>query len=126
MQVHESVNPANLSDVVTRVSLSAPEALVEACRVAGVAQGRWARVPAPGHFPMAVPSWYLVPALLAGNAVVWKPAEYAAACADALARVFAAGGLPPGLLTVVHADGRSTFDGLAAALAEGLVGKVGF
>ena len=30
-----------------------------------------------GNFPVAVPSWYLVPALLCGNAVVWKPAEYA-------------------------------------------------
>jgi alpha-ketoglutaric semialdehyde dehydrogenase len=27
-----------------------------------------------GNFPVAVPSWYLVPALLCGNAVVWKPA----------------------------------------------------
>ena len=65
-----------------------------------------------GNFPVAVPSWYLVPALLAGNAVVWKPAEYAAATADALARVFVAGGLPEGVLTVVHADGAATFAGL--------------
>jgi aldehyde dehydrogenase (NAD+) len=79
-----------------------------------------------GNFPVAVPSWYLVPALLAGNAVVWKPAEYAAASADAMARIFAAGGLPEGVLTVVHADGPSTFDGLDAALSAGLVGKVGF
>jgi alpha-ketoglutaric semialdehyde dehydrogenase len=79
-----------------------------------------------GNFPVAVPSWYLVPALLAGNAVVWKPAEYAAASADAMARIFVAGGLPQGLLTVVHADGPSTFEGLDGALAAGLVGKVGF
>ena len=32
-----------------------------------------------GNFPVAVPSWYLVPAILCGNAVVWKPAEYSAA-----------------------------------------------
>src|SRR5437764_5235856 len=31
-----------------------------------------------GNFPVAVPSWYLVPAILFGNTVVWKPAEYAA------------------------------------------------
>ena len=37
-----------------------------------------------GNFPVAVPSWYLVPALVAGNTVVWKPAEYAAASAKAL------------------------------------------
>ena len=79
-----------------------------------------------GNFPVAVPSWYLVPALLAGNAVVWKPAEYAAACADAMARIFVAGGLPEGLLTVVHADGAATSAGLEAALEAGLVGKVGF
>jgi aldehyde dehydrogenase (NAD+) len=79
-----------------------------------------------GNFPVAVPSWYIVPALLAGNAVVWKPAEYAAACAEALAAIFTAGGLPPGLLTVVHADGPTTFLGLDAALSAGLVGKVGF
>ena len=36
-----------------------------------------------GNFPVAVPSWYIVPALLTGNTVVWKPAEYSAACADA-------------------------------------------
>ena len=79
-----------------------------------------------GNFPVAVPSWYLVPALLTGNAVVWKPAEYAAACADAMARIFIAGGLPPGLLTVIQADGAATFDGLEAALGAGLVDKVGF
>jgi aldehyde dehydrogenase (NAD+) len=79
-----------------------------------------------GNFPVAVPSWYLVPALLSGNAVVWKPAEYAAACADAMARIFVAGGLPEGLLTVVHADGEATSAGLELALERGLVGKVGF
>src|SRR5687767_3664855 len=49
-----------------------------------------------GNFPVAVPSWYLVPALLCGNTVVWKPAEYAPATGDALARLFLAGGLPDG------------------------------
>jgi acyl-CoA reductase-like NAD-dependent aldehyde dehydrogenase len=79
-----------------------------------------------GNFPVAVPSWYLVPALLCGNAVVWKPAEYAAALGDALTRLFVAGGLPAGVLNTVHADGPSTFDGLERALGEGLVNKIGF
>jgi len=79
-----------------------------------------------GNFPVAVPSWYLVPALLCGNAVVWKPAEYAAALGDALTRLFVAGGLPPGVLGTVHADGPTTFDGLSRALDEALVHKVGF
>src|SRR4051794_24944869 len=46
-----------------------------------------------GNFPVAVPSWYLVPALLCGNSVVWKPAEYAAASAQAMADLFVNGGL---------------------------------
>src|SRR5437764_611342 len=62
-----------------------------------------------GNFPVAVPSWYLVPALLCGNAVVWKPADYAPATADALARLFWHGGVPADVLQVVQADGPSTF-----------------
>jgi aldehyde dehydrogenase (NAD+) len=79
-----------------------------------------------GNFPVAVPSWYLVPALLCGNAVVWKPAEYASACADALAALARAAGIPAGVLDVVYADGETTFAGLSAALTEGVVDKVGF
>ncbi|WP_067175647.1 aldehyde dehydrogenase family protein [Microtetraspora niveoalba] len=79
-----------------------------------------------GNFPVAVPSWYLVPALLCGNAVVWKPAEYAAASAHALYRLFAAAGLPDGVLNVVFADGEQTYEGLDLALSEGTVQKVGF
>src|SRR4029077_12924761 len=79
-----------------------------------------------GNFPVAVPSWYLVPALLCGNAVVWKPAEYAAASAQAMADLFLNGGLPEGVLNVVHCDGPAAFDGLELALGEGLVDKIGF
>jgi acyl-CoA reductase-like NAD-dependent aldehyde dehydrogenase len=79
-----------------------------------------------GNFPVAVPSWYIVPALLCGNAVVWKPAEYASACARALAELFWRAGVPADALNVVFADGASTFDGLEQALGEGLVQKVGF
>jgi aldehyde dehydrogenase (NAD+) len=79
-----------------------------------------------GNFPVAVPAWYLVPALLCGNAVVWKPAEYAAALGDALTQLFVAGGVPEGVLNTVHADGPTTFDGLSQALSLGLVQKVGF
>ena len=79
-----------------------------------------------GNFPVAVPSWYLVPALLCGNTVVWKPAEYAAAAGHALYQLFANGGLPPGVLNLVQANGKDTFAGLERALHAGLVDKVGF
>jgi acyl-CoA reductase-like NAD-dependent aldehyde dehydrogenase len=79
-----------------------------------------------GNFPGAVPSWYLVPAILCGNAVVWKPAEYSAAIGSALAQLLHAGGVPKGVLNLVHADGAATFAGLERALEERLVDKVGF
>jgi len=79
-----------------------------------------------GNFPVAVPSWYLVPALLCGNTVVWKPAEYAPALGDALAQLFLHGGIPDGVLNLVLADGEQTFAGLSRSLDEGLVDKVGF
>jgi aldehyde dehydrogenase (NAD+) len=79
-----------------------------------------------GNFPVAVPSWYLVPALLCGNAVVWKPAEYAPATSHALAGLFEHAGFPPGVFNMVLADGPTAFEGLESALGEGLVDKVGF
>lgn len=79
-----------------------------------------------GNFPVAVPSWYLVPALLCGNTVVWKPADYTPALGEALGALFGAGGLPDGVLSVVQADGPTTFCGLEQALELGLVDKVGF
>jgi alpha-ketoglutaric semialdehyde dehydrogenase len=86
-----------------------------------------AAVVTAGNFPVAVPSWYVVPALLCGNSVVWKPAEYAAASARALFDLITrGGGLPDGVLNLVIADGAQTFAGLEYALAEGSLDKIGF
>ncbi len=79
-----------------------------------------------GNFPVAVPSWYLVPALVCGNTAVWKPAEYSAAVATALFELFVAGGLPPGVLNLVLAEGQATYSGIEAGLSEHVIDKVGF
>lgn len=79
-----------------------------------------------GNFPVAVPSWYVIPALLCGNSVVWKPAEYSAASAQALYDLFQAAGIPDGVFEIVFAEGSETFDGLEQSLQQGLVDKVGF
>jgi alpha-ketoglutaric semialdehyde dehydrogenase len=79
-----------------------------------------------GNFPVAVPSWYIVPALVCGNAVVWKPAEYTPATAEAFAQLLLHAGLPEGVLNLVLADGAQTFDGLERALDEGVLDKIGF
>ncbi|HEY9333935.1 MAG TPA: aldehyde dehydrogenase family protein [Kribbella sp.] len=79
-----------------------------------------------GNFPVAVPSWYIVPALLCGNTVLWKPAEYSAVVSDAFYEIFAHAGVPAGVFNVVYADGPDTFSGLEQALRAGLIDKVGF
>ncbi len=80
-----------------------------------------------GNFPVAVPSWYIVPALLTGNTVVWKPADYSPAVSAAFHELFVrGGGLPDGVFNIVHADGGQTFAGLEAALEAGDIDKVGF
>ena len=80
-----------------------------------------------GNFPVAVSSWYIVPALLAGNTVVWKPAEYSAVSSAAFHELFVrGGGLPDGVFNIVHADGAATFSGLEQSLEAGVVDKVGF
>ncbi len=80
-----------------------------------------------GNFPVAVPSWYIVPALLAGNTIVWKPAEYSAVISAAFHELFVrGGGLPDGVFNVVHADGPATFAGLEQSLDAGFIDKVGF
>ena len=79
-----------------------------------------------GNFPVAVPSWYLVPALLCGNAVVWKPAEYTPATAESFAQLILHAGFPEGAFQLVLADGPTTFAGLERAIEDGVLDKVGF
>jgi aldehyde dehydrogenase (NAD+) len=78
------------------------------------------------NFPIAVPSWYIIPALLAGNSIVWKPSELTPAIGDAFAEIMVRAGVPAGVLNLVHADGPSTSEGLAAALEAGTLDKIGF
>ncbi|MCD6020446.1 MAG: delta-piperideine-6-carboxylate dehydrogenase [Actinomycetia bacterium] len=79
-----------------------------------------------GNFPVAVPSWYIVPALLCGNTVVWKPAEYTPATAEAFAQLILHAGLPRGAFQLALADGPQTFEGIERALEGDVLDKVGF
>jgi acyl-CoA reductase-like NAD-dependent aldehyde dehydrogenase len=58
--------------------------------------------------------------------VVWKPAEYAAACAEAFAELIRRAGVPEGVFEVVYCDGATTYAGLEAGLREQLIDKIGF
>jgi acyl-CoA reductase-like NAD-dependent aldehyde dehydrogenase len=61
----------------------------------------------PWNFPVAVPSWKMLPALIAGNTVVWKPGEDTPAVSAAFVKVFEDAGLPPGVLNLVTGAGET-------------------
>src|SRR5690606_32207867 len=61
----------------------------------------------PWNFPVAVPSWKMLPALVAGNAVVWKPSEDTPKTAAEFVKVFEDAGLPGGVLNLVLGAGET-------------------
>ncbi len=67
----------------------------------------------PFNFPGHLPNGHIVPALLAGNAVIFKPSEYAPRVAELTLAAWRDAGLPDGVLQVMQ-GGRET----GAALAQ--------
>ncbi len=59
----------------------------------------------PWNFPVAIPSWKIFPALLAGNGVVIKPSEFAPMCCEQFVAACIEAGAPEGLINVVHGFG---------------------
>ncbi|MEO0203098.1 MAG: aldehyde dehydrogenase family protein, partial [candidate division WOR-3 bacterium] len=53
------------------------------------------------NFPIAVPSWKIFPALLAGNSVIFKPAPDSSAVGSIFAEIFQEAGLPDGVFNIV-------------------------
>jgi aldehyde dehydrogenase (NAD+) len=66
-----------------------------------------AAVITPFNFPLAVPTWKIFPALLCGNAVVWKPSEDVPHTAHLLVELLLEAGLPPEVVQLVHGPGRA-------------------
>lgn len=59
----------------------------------------------PWNFPLAIPTWKIMPALICGNTVVFKPAEQTPLLAYRLVEIFEEAGLPKGVLNCVFGDG---------------------
>ncbi len=59
----------------------------------------------PWNFPIAIVSWKSLPALVAGNAVVWKPATETPFIAAEFIRIYEEAGLPKGLINLVYGSG---------------------
>jgi succinylglutamic semialdehyde dehydrogenase len=60
----------------------------------------------PFNFPLHLAHGHIVPALLAGNTVVFKPSEVTPGCGALYAQIIDAAGLPPGVVNVIQGDGR--------------------
>ena len=60
----------------------------------------------PWNFPMAIPSWKIIPALVCGNTVVFKPASQTPLSAVNFVRVLEDAGVPKGVVNMVTGDGN--------------------
>src|SRR5689334_3662741 len=59
----------------------------------------------PWNFPIAVPSWKIFPALIAGNTIIWKPSPETPAISAAFVKIFEEAGLPAGVFNLIMAPG---------------------
>lgn len=73
----------------------------------------------PYNFPGHLPNGHIVPALLAGNGVVFKPSELTPGSAEATVKIWEKAGLPRGVLNLLQ-GGRDT--GVALAAHNGIDG----
>ncbi len=60
---------------------------------------------APWNFPIAIPAWKIMPALAAGNSIVFKPASDTPLLAIKLVEILMEAGLPPGVINLVTGPG---------------------
>ncbi|MBI3014753.1 MAG: aldehyde dehydrogenase family protein [Candidatus Tectomicrobia bacterium] len=79
----------------------------------------------PWNFPLAIPTWKIVPALVSGNTVVFKPAEDTPLVATMLVQIFEEAGLPGGVLNLVHGFGEEAGAALVAHPGVDLVSFTG-
>jgi acyl-CoA reductase-like NAD-dependent aldehyde dehydrogenase len=61
---------------------------------------------APFNFPLAIPTWKMFPALLCGNACVFKPSEDVPHTGHVLVEIMLEAGLPPEVIQLVHGVGE--------------------
>jgi alpha-ketoglutaric semialdehyde dehydrogenase len=77
----------------------------------------------PWNFPMAIPAWKIVTALVCGNTVLFKPSSDTPLCATRLVEILEKAGLPNGVLNMVTGSGDDV--GMAIVNHE-KVGAVSF
>ena len=60
----------------------------------------------PFNFPLAIPTWKIFPALLCGNAVIFKPAEDVPHTGTVFVEILLEAGLPPDVVQLLHGAGE--------------------
>jgi aldehyde dehydrogenase (NAD+) len=66
----------------------------------------------PWNFPIAIPCWKMMPALVAGNTVVFKPSSDTPHCATLLVELMAEAGFPAGTVNLVTGGGAEVGDAI--------------
>lgn len=66
----------------------------------------------PWNFPTAIPTWKMMPALISGNTIVWKPASYTPRQAVRLVEILEEAGLPAGVVNLVLGGGEDVGEAL--------------
>jgi acyl-CoA reductase-like NAD-dependent aldehyde dehydrogenase len=66
----------------------------------------------PWNFPIAIPSWKTLPALVAGNTIVFKPATDTPTLGQRYVELLVEAGLPAGVLNIVHGGGGAVGESL--------------
>ena len=66
----------------------------------------------PWNFPIAIPSWKMIPALVCGNTIVLKPARDTPLLAERFVEHLAEAGIPAGVVNIVHGGGGTVGDRL--------------
>src|SRR5713101_967923 len=79
----------------------------------------------PWNFPMAIPSWKMMPALVLGNTVVIKPATDTPLSVVNLVSALAEAGLPPGVVNLLTGGGSEVGSPLMSHKDVGIVSFTG-
>jgi acyl-CoA reductase-like NAD-dependent aldehyde dehydrogenase len=66
----------------------------------------------PWNFPIAIPSWKIAPALVAGNTIVFKPATDTPLLGERFVELLAEAGVPAGVVNIVHGGGAAVGNAL--------------
>ncbi len=75
----------------------------------------------PFNFPAHLPNGHIIPALIAGNTIVYKPSEQTPAVAQLYAQMVEKAEFPPGVFNLVHGEAETGRKLVAHELVDGIL-----